>query len=272
MIRGRFIDAVDVRYGERHAVISRALSRLQGWEVGRTVRLEDIPFTIVGIVDAEGSAMQSENVSETLRLGERTVFVPRTAMGAGSDPNAARDEVSAILVRAPAGADLATHVAAAGRVLSAGGGGAGDYAWITPDTILRGVRRLQAAIGWTVGSVAALCLILGGTTLMSLMVANVRDRVTEIGLRRALGARPADIARLFVLEGCLITGAAAVIGISATHAVLWAGGGRLPVPLRLDWVTVAVPLLFSAGIGGLFSYWPARLAAHISPADALRAE
>lgn len=272
-VRGRFLDAYDVRYGQRNAVISRKLSELEGWEVGRTVRVADNPFTIVGIVDAEGSAMQSENVGGTVRPGEWTAFVPRTAAGVRAERGLAREEVDAILVRVPNSVDLETRVASARRVISGGRSSRTEgYAWITPDTILGGVRRMEAVIGWTVGSVAALCLILGGTTLMSLMVANVRDRVTEIGLRRALGARASDVARLFLLEGCLVTGAAALAGVVATHAVLWFGRSLLPVPLRLDWLTLLVPLTFAVALGGAFSYWPARLAACISPAESLRGE
>jgi putative ABC transport system permease protein len=145
-------------------------------------------------------------------------------------------------------------------------------AWITPESLLHRIRRLQRTIRLTVGSIAVLCLLLGGTTLTSLMVANVRDRVTEIGLRRALGATSRDIAVLFVWEACLVTAAAAVIGTAATHLVLLLGRRGLPVPVHLGLVTLLVPVVVSLALGSASSYWPARSAAAIAPSEALRNE
>lgn len=157
-------------------------------------------------------------------------------------------------------------------VLSAPDAGPADFTYVTPDTLLAGLRRLQATIRWSVGSIAALCLLLGGTTLMSLMLANVRDRVGEIGLRRALGARARDVAALFVLEACLVTLAAAAAGGLVAALVLWPARARFPAPLVFGPGTFLVPVLASVGLGIIFSYWPARMASRISPAEALRNE
>jgi hypothetical protein len=112
------------------------------------------------------------------------------------------------------------------------------------------VRRLQSTIQVTVGSIALLCLVLGGTTLMSLMVANVRDRVTEIGLRRALGAtrerhRPALRAGG---HGGHPGGGADRFGW-ARRSVLWLLRERFPVPLDLNPLVVIIPALLGLGLG-----------------------
>ena len=104
------------------------------------------------------------------------------------------------------------------------------------------------------------------------MLANVRERVTEIGLRRALGATPLDISVLFVLESCVITLSAAVVGTLLTNVLLQAGRSRIPVPLELGVVSTFVPLGAAVGLGVLFSYWPAQIAAKIAPSEALRNE
>jgi putative ABC transport system permease protein len=143
-------------------------------------------------------------------------------------------------------------------------------AWVTPNLLLARIRKLQRTLHLTVGSIAFLCMVLGGTTLMSLMVANVRDRVTEIGLRRALGASSWDIASLFLMEACLVTGLAGLGGTMGTCLLLALFRSRFPVPLALDMHTVLLPVAAAVFLGAVFSYGPARAAARIVPAEALR--
>jgi putative ABC transport system permease protein len=232
-----------------------------------------IPFTIVGIVEASGSALESEGVGRQVAPGEMAAFVPQSLLGLWAERNpVSPGEIGAVFVRAGDARPLPETLALARRLLGDAGGGSAGLRWITPDTVLRGTRRLQTTLVYTVGSVAALCLILGGTTLMSLMIANVRDRVTEIGLRRALGATPADVAAMFLLESCLVAGSAALLGAGLTHGLLWLGREQFPVALRLDALTLLAPVVLALLLAGVFSYGPARLAASIAPADALRAE
>ena len=180
--------------------------------------------------------------------------------------------MDAIFVRAPATFGFRRAVTLAQRILAQPDQRVSGLSWITPDTLLKRITNLQNTIKLTVGSIAVLCLILGGTTLMSLMVANVRDRVVEIGLRRALGATPKDIATLFVLEGSLVTAGAALTGTTFTWLLLLAGRSRLPVPVALGPGTVLIPLVVAVGLGLVFSYWPAVSAARIAPSEALRNE
>ena len=107
---------------------------------------------------------------------------------------------------------------------------------------------------------------------MSLMVANVRDRVGEIGLRRAIGASQRDITTLFVLEACIITGGAAVIGSLGIHLFLMFFGHSIPLPYQLEIGAFLIPLIVAVTLGTVFSYWPAKMASRIEPSEALRNE
>jgi putative ABC transport system permease protein len=142
--------------------------------------------------------------------------------------------------------------------------------WVTPTSLVRSIRALQRTLALTAGGIAGLCLVLGGTTLMSLMLAEVRQRIPEIGLRRSLGARPRDIAALFVAESLVITGAAALAGVVVAAAVLDGLSGRVGVPVDRGVFTFVIPGIASMLLGVIFSWWPARVASRLSPALALR--
>jgi putative ABC transport system permease protein len=177
-----------------------------------------------------------------------------------------------IFIRAPSASAFESTLARAQRVLAQPDQRVVGLSWITPESLLQRLRRWQKMVGLAAGSIALLCLILGGTTLMSLMVANVRDRVVEIGLRRSLGASRGDVAALFVIEGCLVTGGAGLVGSTLTWLILWLVQPRLPVSLHLGASTVLVPLGVAFALGLIFSYGPALAAARIAPSEALRSD
>lgn len=122
----------------------------------------------------------------------------------------------------------------------------------------------------TVGSVSVLCLLLGATTLVSLMVANVRDRVREIGLRMTLGATRREITALFVVEAGMVTTFAGFIGAILGYIAIRFGDQYIAVPTTVEWTNLLIPVVVALLIGLLSAYWPARIAAKINPSEALR--
>ncbi|MDD4873103.1 MAG: ABC transporter permease [Kiritimatiellae bacterium] len=271
LLTGRFIDTHDIKTFERNVVITKAISNTRGWEIGQVVSIKNEPFSIVGILAPGNDALETEGAGSSISMEEKSIFIPLSASKLWLDPNQGNYyNLDTIFIRVPETANLPGIMSSVQRVLTGPYEKADRFSWITPEVLLRGIRRLQAAIGFTVGSVALLCIILGGTTLMSLMVANVRDRITEIGLRRALGATPRDIAMLFVLEACLVTGTASIVGTTFCHLILFTAKQYLPSPIHLDGGTFLAPILLSIILGIIFSYGPAKMAAHISPSEALR--
>lgn len=269
---GRFLDELDIRSRARVAVLSAEVSRQWGKQVGEVVTLRTLPFQVVGIVDAGGGRPAPELSRAGVGLGSRLLFVPWTAPAPWRQTDHHADTVDAVFVRADTESGYRRGLAASIRLLRQPDQAAAGLSWVTPDDLLAGIRRLQRMIRWTAGSVAGLCLLLGGTTLMSLMVANVRDRVPEIGLRRALGATGGDIAALFVAEALVVTGLAAVAGTLAAHLILLPAGDAFPVPVQFGWRTALLPGCCAAAMGMLFSLGPARAAARIVPSEALRNE
>ncbi len=262
---GRWFDALDETNGARVAVLTDAARRTGGSGVGSVGRIGDQPYTVIGIIREaagvpDGSAKHAG--------GEALVLIPFAAAERQRmplDPGGA-----ALFLRAPPDGASPSFTAQLEALAADPAWRAWQPRWITPDSLLAGIRSWQRIIGLTAGSIALLCLLLGGTTLMSLMLADVRQRIPEIGLRRSLGATRRDVARLFVAESIAITGAAAVAGTALAAALLAVLDGRVPLPLQRDFFTFVIPAIVSIVIGSVFSFAPARLAAGLSPAAALR--
>jgi len=235
--------------------------------------LRNMPFNIVGIVETGGTALDTEVANSDLILGERVVFVPKTLVPYWADSSMQIDDkLDAVFLKIPNSTTLATSEKLSRRLLSESGSHLDDISWVTPETLIQGINKLGKTISLAAGSVVALALLLAGTTLMSLMLTNVRSRVTEIGLRRALGASRRDIISMFLMEACLITGIAAVVAIAGTYLLLLIGRNALPVPISTGSGTLIIPLVVAFILSITFSYWPAKKAASITPSEALRNE
>lgn len=273
LLAGRFLDERDMQSRERVALASERVAVDQNLRLGDSVTLGQVAVQVVGFIAIEADALENEASSPALLPGERVFLVPRTLDAVWfSRGGTEQDLIHAIYVRAPDPPGVARAMEQAKLLLAQPDLQAPPVSFITADTLLARIRALQSAIRYTAGSVALLCLGLGGTTLMSLMIANVRERVSEIGLRRALGATRGDVASLFVVEAVWLTLASACAGLMVGLGLLWAVRDQIPVPLRLDFATLFTPVLVAVVAGIAFSYWPARLAARIAPAEALRNE
>jgi putative ABC transport system permease protein len=148
----------------------------------------------------------------------------------------------------------------------------GPVSWVTPASLVKRIDRLKTTIGWTAAVLTLLCLALGGTTLGTLMIANVRERVAEIGLRRTLGATRREIASLFVVEALTSSAAGALLGCILAQAALLLLAPLFPIRLALGWSGWIVPVATCALCSLAFSWGPSLRAAAIPPARALRAE
>ena len=122
------------------------------------------------------------------------------------------------------------------------------------------------------GAVAAVSLLVGGIGIMNIMLVSVTERTREIGLRLAVGALEREVLLQFLIEAVVLSALGGVVGIVIATAASWVGSDLMDVPYVFDPTINALSLLFSAGIGVLFGYFPARRAARMDPIVALRHE
>jgi putative ABC transport system permease protein len=122
------------------------------------------------------------------------------------------------------------------------------------------------------GAVAAVSLLVGGIGIMNIMLVSVTERTREIGIRLAIGALERDVLRQFLVEAVVLASIGGITGIVLGLSGSAAASPMLGVPFVFDPVITLVAFLFSAGVGVVFGYFPARKAARLNPIDALRHE
>jgi putative ABC transport system permease protein len=147
-----------------------------------------------------------------------------------------------------------------------------DWKIIVPLELLRQAERTKQIFSIVLGSIAAISLIVGGIGIMNIMLASVTERTREIGIRRALGARQADIVVQFLIETILLSGAGGVVGVILGVSIPFLVEAFAGVATVVKLWSPAVAFLISVLTGVAFGIYPARRAAQMNPVQALRHE
>ncbi|MFZ5480028.1 MAG: ABC transporter permease [Myxococcota bacterium] len=238
--------------------------------VGEHVRIAGVWLTVVGVFEEPGGGGGAvEGVSVEDR--DRDVVVPwstaRARFGNPLEP-APMDE---ILVQVGDVAHVVGDADLAGRVVKRLHRDAADTEMVVPLKLLEQSQAQQRIFNLVMGMIAGISLLVGGIGIMNIMLASVMERTKEVGIRLAVGARPRDIQALFLAESALISLVGGGLGIFA--GLLLSAG----VAAATGWSVATSPwavllaAALSMGEGVVFGWLPARSAARLSPAVAVRA-
>lgn len=265
--RGRYFDVADVKRLERVALIGEtAANALFGGAdpVGSEILIESVPFTVIGILERFGTDLHGMDRDNEIVVPVSTLM-RRLA-------NVDTISVAKLLLREPAHSEEAA--AEVRRVLRTRHGlsssQADDFTLLTPVEVRRLVGRMQSIITIYLPVAALVVLLVGGIVAATLMVGAVHARVGEIGLRRALGAKPADISWQFLAESTLTMLGGGAIGTTLGAVAAQLVADRMALGPVFSPTAVLVGLALSAATGLLAGVLPARRAARLLPADALR--
>jgi len=272
LVAGRPLTAEDVAAARRVAVLGQSVVRKLFGEndpVGQPIRIGDKPFTVIGTLIAKGGSMGGDDLDDS-------ILVPMTTARKqliGSRNVGQVGHISVKLAEATSLADAQEEIEQALRRSRRVPPGDDDTFTVVNVTETAKLRTAaQATLSWLLGATAAISLIVGGIGIMNIMLVSVTERTREIGLRKALGARNADITVQFLTEAvtlCMLGGLAGVaLGIGAAHATAAVAGWRVLVAPGM----VVLALGAAAATGVLFGYLPARRAGSLSPIEALRSE
>ena len=135
--------------------------------------------------------------------------------------------------------------------------------------MLAGTTQVLTAL---LGAVAAVSLLVGGIGIMNIMLVSVTERTREIGIRLAIGALEREVLLQFLVEAVVLASLGGVIGIALALATALLLADMMQIPFVLNLSIVVLAFLFSAAVGVIFGFFPARKAARLDPIEALRHE
>jgi putative ABC transport system permease protein len=148
-----------------------------------------------------------------------------------------------------------------------------DFEVTSPDFLSNLWNQLTGALVILTTVISSIGLLVGGIGVMNIMLISVTERTQEIGVRKAVGARRADVRLQFLLEAVVLTLVGGTIGILIGAGISTMVRTLVPsVPATLSYLWVAIGFAMSVGVGLIFGYYPARMAANLDPIVCLRYE
>jgi putative ABC transport system permease protein len=276
MVEGRFFDAEDDARSAPVCVLGEAAKvNLLGYEpaVGKYVKVNDTWLQVIGVLAQQATADSDVEGLEVVDRNNLIIAPLNTVMRRFEDNNSyLKDEIDGIYVKVNQGTDSIETASVVTAILATTHKDAGDFNVVVPAGLLEQKRRTQFTFKVVMICIAGISLLVGGIGIMNIMLATVLERTREIGIRRAIGARQADIIRQFLTEAVLISIMGGLIGIlfgfTLSQVIAKAAGWSTVVTAT----SIGVAFGVSVGIGLLFGIYPAMQAAKLDPIEAIRYE
>ncbi|MFC2991407.1 ABC transporter permease [Halomonas tibetensis] len=272
---GRYFAPAEEASAGRVALIGRTVATElfgQADPVGGEIRILNTPFQVIGVLAEKGQSGAGRDQDDI-------VFVPISTaklrlIGSASSVN--RDAVAYILAKAASddaiGAAAANIEALLRQRHRLAPGTPNDFRVADPAEAMALQHASTRTFAWLLAAVASVSLLVGGISIMNIMLVSVSERTREIGLRLAVGARRRDIRNQFLMEAITLCLFGGLIGMAMGVGAAVVIGDLAGWPVFIGPAAVAVAIGFSAAVGVFFGWYPARKASRMEPVAALRVE
>jgi putative ABC transport system permease protein len=267
--RGRFISAFDQEHARSVVVLGAAINEsLFPYEdaIGKTVRINGELYEVIGVFEHDPGLFVGPGVDAFAviplsnfrkKYPEAKELIMAYTVPERVNVETAQDEVIQAMRRV-------RHIPADKE---------NDFEISSPDFLSNLWSQLTGALVILTGVISSIGLVVGGIGVMNIMLISVTERTHEIGLRKAIGARRADIRLQFLLEAISLTLVGGTLGILIGATVSTLVRTFVPsIPATLSYVWVGIGFTISVSVGLFFGYYPANLAANLDPIVCLRYE
>ncbi len=265
---GRFLASADIQHSMRTCVVGSELAdTLFPHEsgVGKEIRVGAERFQVVGVLQKRG-AMFGQSRDNFVGIPITTLMKYYTYQ---------KDRIEIIATPRQTGMiqetieQITNYLRIRRKVPS---NKPSDFAVFTQDTMLQLYNQITGAAYLVMIVISSIGLLVGGIGVMNIMLVSAKERTREIGIRKALGARSADIMRQFLIEAVFLTGLGGILGILFGFGIAVLVRSATPLPAAVTLWSVGLGLSVSIGVGLFFGIFPARKASRVDPIISLRYE
>jgi len=267
--RGRFISAFDQAHARPVVVLGAAISESlfpNTDALGKTVRINSAVYEVIGVFEHDQGLFLGPGVD---------IFAVIPLSSFKKQYPEAKELIMAFTVPENVNVDTAQGevIQAMRRLRRIPAGKDNDFEMSSPDFLSNLWNQLTGALVILTTVISSIGLLVGGIGVMNIMLISVTERTQEIGVRKAIGARRADIRLQFLLEAVALTLVGGTIGILIGAGISTMVRTLVPsVPATLSYLWVTIGFVISVSVGLFFGYYPANLAANLDPINCLRYE
>ena len=265
---GRFLIESDITHSTKVCVLGSELNETlfpHTNALGKDIRIGPERFTVVGILEKRGSIFGQSQ--------DNFVGIPITTLMKYYPYHLSKIEITAVPKKhgyLEETIDQITNVLRKRRKV--GFGKPNDFVISTQGTFVDLYNQITGAVYMVMVVISSIGLLVGGIGVMNIMLVSVKERTREIGIRKAIGARSADILKQFLIEAIFLTGTGGALGVIIGFAISFLVRAATPLPTSVTSWSIVLGLFVSISVGLFFGIFPARKAASLDPIVSLRYE
>ncbi len=239
--------------------------------LGQRIKVNDQWLTIIGVLaDANLEKQKFEGVK--IQNPNNDIYIPITTSIKKFEKETLENELNEVIVQVDPKANLKEQSAAISNLMSTMHHYVDDYSLVVPEKLLEQNQKTQGIFNIVMGAIASISLLVGGIGIMNIMLASVLERTTEIGLRRAIGARKRDIRLQFIAEALGLSLAGGLVGIALGFGISRAVAAYSGWSTIITMASIGLSFGVSSLVGLVFGIYPAVQASNLDPIECLRYE